>query len=812
MIINNNIPALNTYRQMGVNQAGAQNSMEKLASGLRINKAGDDAAGLAISEKMRAQIRGLDQASRNSQDGISMIQTAEGALQETHNILQRMRELATQSANDTNVEVDRDEIQKEMNELTSEINRIGNTTEFNTRKILNGDISTTATKKEAGSFVAGGGVSAVSLKADSSLVSGNYTVDVASSVEKSVTAQADGGTGITDIDAANASGLTAGDYKINVSTTTAKSLDSSTVDLDDGVTNLSVASNSSLAAGTGYGVEVTRTDAIGTFTAANGLNATGASTFTAGDAQSLTGGNYTIETASKTNGLTNTSGTNLVSSITIDDQGLFAAQGIGGADLQIKTDGAGGIALWSSDGLTQLSDTVTLDDNVQTYRFYNAGTDMGITFDVTAGAATAASDAEEDNFTFDVDQTLTVKDASSNTVGTATIAAGTAAGTTNIALTDAVTDGTGTLALEHGGNTAAANGTMDVGTIASDTSTAFTIENTISAQLKDTDGVTNIGSAVTFNVNDTGVSLGSGVAFDAAASLSAYSATATETSTFDVTSGTAKVATLQDSGGTQVSGTNTIVLSDNQNNVSFNNGVNFDVGTAADGDATFTVADTNVFTGTLKDSGGTAVSSKTLSANSAVDFGNGLTVHTGSTLSVGSASLEVSGTVTDGSLQMQIGANQGQSFNINIKDMRSQALKVSGSAGGDAKVATGVEDAKFTATKTATDGTNNSEEEYALDVSDHKSAAAAIKVINNAIESVSAQRSNLGAFQNRLEHTISNLSNAAENLQAAESRIRDVDMAREVMDMTKNNILAQASQAMLAQANQAPQAVLQLLG
>ncbi|ADU31860.1 flagellin [Evansella cellulosilytica] len=137
MIINNNIPALNTFRQMGANQNAMQNSMEKLSSGLRINRAGDDAAGLAISEKMRAQIRGLDQASRNAQDGISMIQTAEGALQETQNILQRMRELATQAANDTNVGVDRNEIQKEINELTSEINRIANTTEFNTQPMLN---------------------------------------------------------------------------------------------------------------------------------------------------------------------------------------------------------------------------------------------------------------------------------------------------------------------------------------------------------------------------------------------------------------------------------------------------------------------------------------------------------------------------------------------------------------------------------------------------------------------------------------------------------------------------------------------------
>lgn len=138
MIINHNLPAMNAKRQLGANQFQAAKAQEKLSSGLRINRAGDDAAGLAISEKMRAQIKGLDQASRNSQDGISMIQTAEGALNETHSILQRMRELATQSANDTNVTVDRKEIQKEINALTSEINRISNTTEFNTQKLLSG--------------------------------------------------------------------------------------------------------------------------------------------------------------------------------------------------------------------------------------------------------------------------------------------------------------------------------------------------------------------------------------------------------------------------------------------------------------------------------------------------------------------------------------------------------------------------------------------------------------------------------------------------------------------------------------------------
>ncbi|GFZ97652.1 hypothetical protein GCM10008018_49890 [Paenibacillus marchantiophytorum] len=138
MRINHNIAAANTHRQLTGNTANASKSLEKLSSGLRINRAGDDAAGLAISEKMRAQIRGLDMGAKNAQDGISLIQTAEGALNETHSILQRMRELADQSANGTNTADDRAALNEEVKQLKGEIDRIGNTTEFNTQKLLNG--------------------------------------------------------------------------------------------------------------------------------------------------------------------------------------------------------------------------------------------------------------------------------------------------------------------------------------------------------------------------------------------------------------------------------------------------------------------------------------------------------------------------------------------------------------------------------------------------------------------------------------------------------------------------------------------------
>lgn len=138
MVVQHNLSAMNTNRQLSGVQNAQSKSTEKLSSGYRINRAGDDAAGLSISEKMRSQIKGLTKASSNAQDGISLIQTAEGALNETHSILQRMNELATQAANGTNTSTDTAAVQSEINQLTSEINRIQSTTQFNTMNLLDG--------------------------------------------------------------------------------------------------------------------------------------------------------------------------------------------------------------------------------------------------------------------------------------------------------------------------------------------------------------------------------------------------------------------------------------------------------------------------------------------------------------------------------------------------------------------------------------------------------------------------------------------------------------------------------------------------
>ena len=141
MVVQHNLSAMNTNRQLGIVTSAQSTSTEKLSSGYRINRSADDAAGLSISEKMRSQIRGLNKAASNAQDGISLVQVAEGALNETHSILQRMNELATQAANDTNTSTDRTAIQSEIDQLTSEVNRIQSTTQFNSMNLLDGTFS-----------------------------------------------------------------------------------------------------------------------------------------------------------------------------------------------------------------------------------------------------------------------------------------------------------------------------------------------------------------------------------------------------------------------------------------------------------------------------------------------------------------------------------------------------------------------------------------------------------------------------------------------------------------------------------------------
>ncbi|MED4568589.1 flagellin [Brevibacillus agri] len=549
MRINHNIASLNTYRQLTGNQAATNKNIEKLSSGLRINRAGDDAAGLAISEKMRSQVRGLDMASKNAQDGISLIQTAEGALNETHSILQRMRELANQSANGTNTDADRAALQDEMNQLTSEINRIGNTTEFNTQKLLNGGMGSSDAAKvtkatsatvELGAITAGTTAAGTWIKVDGT------TFDLSGIVT-------------TGNDAATATALgnvTAGGVKL-----------SDLVDIKNGATGLEFTAKST---GT--------TSTIEWSTAADAAIGLGAAT-------------------AKSTG----------TPTTIERHGLEAAT-----------------------ALTAAATTITKDSSLK----ITVGTDSAVEVVLNDGAA---------------DKVYKTDDSDANVA--------------KAAMDDLVKD--------------------------------------LNAALQK-----------------------AGLDGKVSASLSA----------------------------------------DNKIQLISENGKDISV---ADGTGTPIAA-----------------------------LGGGLAT-IGNVEQVVGPGAQGSGFTT----KFQIGANKGQSMSLDISDMRSAALGITGNAGQKG----------FTKTNSVTNGTNDIKSEAALNISTKEDASNAIEVLDKAINKVSSERAKLGAVQNRLEHTINNLGTASENLTAAESRIRDVDMAKEMMEQTKNNILAQAAQAMLAQANQQPQGVLQLL-
>jgi flagellin len=493
MRINNNIMAMNAHRQLAVNQANGAKSMERLSSGMRINRAGDDAAGLAISEKMRGQIRGLKQAQRNAQDGISLIQTAEGALNEIHAILQRMRELATQSATDTNTEVDRLEIQKEIDQLAAEITRIADTTEFNTQNLLGG--------KFTAKFHIG--------------------ANAGQNVELSINAM--------DANALKVAGS-------GLAQTEVKAVD-----------------NNEIAAATGLvngeqELDVVKLD------------------------------NVTIGTGQVANyGLAN-------------DKGEIVAVSQDGKTYHILTEATKENAL-SSASVVEPNGTIAFSEYV------------------VDGQVSLNADVGDDG------------------------------------LTRSITDITGT-------------GSIDVSGLESGTYTvAMFVEATHTP----------------------------GAAWETAPNF----------------------ALLNADGDVVALGTHTKF---------------------------YAVEDLDLTGSGLK-----------------------FVETTGGVLENVDAILTVTTEVTNG-VEFEVKADGG------------------------------------------------------IDVSSQIAADKAITIINDALETVSAERSKLGAMQNRLEHTIANLGTSAENLQAAESRIRDLDMAEEIMAFTKNNILQQAATAMLAQANMAPQSVLQLLG
>ena len=817
MRINHNIAALNTHRQLNSASNAQSKSMEKLSSGLRINRAGDDAAGLAISEKMRAQIRGLDQAATNAQDGISMIQTAEGALTETHEILQRMRELATQSANDTNVDIDREEIQKEMNQLTSEINRIGNTTEFNTQKLLNGGgevkeiaVNTKQTGGAAGAFkgatdltaaAAAGAETAVEVisgttqtiswgDSNASAANNLKVVYAASTAAANATAAFDGKDTITislGTDAAN---------------NTAANVESALTGLDLSAVGVDA---SEITVATDVGAVATAADLEAGAQTANAVTTAGTEEIVAGSKSA----NVTASTTSVKAVAAEWNTGDLTAALTDGESGSVSFAGV---TISINAEDS------STEGLTntnQVGSTLTIDSASTT-----AAADQAqlIVDAFNAVKAKQGDNGSLANFTFEVDGdgikvTGAAKDGDKNNAFTLTTTGDVAVAGGTTPTTAGVTEVRGEYNLELEKAFEVAGATINLGGEFENAGVTFTAvkENADASR-----GEFNIGGTK----EEQAISLANAIN---ASSLSGR---------FDALVDGGKITLREkEMQATGVAISNGVVA----NNESVKGEFSFNVDSSVAVGGKYSVDGVNIeVTDDASHKGladGTAVLFSNDKTQQASNLANAIAANTklADKYEVSASADRVTLKQKDGKesitsvdaetstnknnnfqASFQIGANTGQSMTIEVEDMRSQALGVSGSETGTVKAKNGAE-ASYVKVANVSNGTNNESVEFSLDVSSHEKASAAISVINDAIEKVSAQRSNLGAFQNRLEHTINNLNTSSENLTAAESRIRDVDMAKEMMEQTKNSILSQAAQEMLAQSNQMPQGVLQLL-
>ena len=613
MRIQHNIMAMNAYRNYTNNVSAMKKNLEKLSSGYKVNRAGDDAAGLAISEKMRAQITGLETAQKNAKDGISLVQTAEGALTEVHDMLNRMVELATQSANGTyDNTTDRAQLQKEVDQLRTEINRIADSANFNGIQLLDGSMD--------------GGTNTVSLK---------NALDIATSTDTKATGMSF--KTVSDgmlVDKAP----TAGKYTVDFSQ--AKLINSST-------------------------------NAI---TVTFQLTADKTATFSVAAGQEMNGAD--IAAAIQKN-LTSTTGYD-------SDVGVTVMATASNSKFDFRVDGS----------------TLVIQE-----------------------INPAAKQSDIDGLVFDAKFTDGVKTGAGNTVGV-TLVAGNSGNQFKV-----------TPEVEPVSNASR------VYAQASFKLTADFVKDGAALKLGDTTYVFAVGSNSKYkDYGDNVIDL-TDVVVPADGNL-----TASQLNTAARRLAVAAKDNKQFIVGSQVgTGAAEISLTEREGGIDYTvNNLAGDDGLASiNGASTADDAQATAWKGLIK---------------------------------IGTATL--SNSATGKALTLQIG-DTAESFNqlkVNIKDIHTKAI--------------GIAD---------------------ISIADQESAAAAVDKIKAAINTISDIRGTLGATQNRLDHTINNLGVMTENIQDAESTIRDVDVAQEMMAYTKNNILIQSAQAMLAQANQVPQGVLQLL-
>ena len=630
MVIQHNMQAANANRMLNITTSAQSKSTEKLSSGYRINRAADDAAGLSISEKMRKQIRGLDKASSNAEDGVSAVQTAEGALTEVHSMLQRMNELATQAANGTNSkDTDRKAIQDEIDQLTTEIDRVSETTKFNETYLLKGNVDGASSKVKLNAHDAGlagkltdNGNGTATFKADTLAVGDKVKI---AGKEYTIGNSAKSSDYAKKGDAA-VKPIAAGDSVTSGNTTTSIVKKITTTDATD--------------TGTGK-IGAAATDAAGKWVAGDTIVDANGDTWTYSTTLKLAD-NATTGGTDKGFYKTNSDGTNTTKAIANTTDLLKAGAKITTASTDTTLKKLNGLEVVDDLGKNEVS---IADDTA--IKALQDGIKAGDT--VSVGGTTKTVTAETPK-TFDEIK----KETALGAVGT---------------------------------NVAIGSKTYTIGTSTDETAKTITKDDFLAA-IKDGDKVkvdTNTYTAIIKSSDDDSITL-----------EDAYSKMAKELETAS-SIGAETAATVKNNGN-----------------------------------GTF-----DIIKGTVE-------------VKDALAF----------------------------SLHVGADADMTNKINVNIDSMSAAGLGIKG-----------------------------------INISDDNGASAtyAIDAITDAISKVSAQRSSLGAVQNRLEHTINNLDNVSENTSSAESRIRDTDMAEEMVNYSKNNILAQAGQSMLAQANQSNQGVLSLL-
>ena len=926
MRIQHNIMAMNAYRNLGMNNSRLSKNLEKLASGYRINRAGDDAAGLAISEKMRAQISGLDQAQKNAQSGINLVQTAEGALTEVHDMLNRMVTLSTQAANGTYSDTDRDKIQSEVNALKDEINRIADSANFNGQKLLNGDLEVqqSVTDVQTHSQVVG---MTINENTPGAGAPSGYTLDISKvfgTGDKVVIQSANnkvGTNGTKTLSFKNAGEtLSAGDFTGNTVEEQAESIynelkkdlelandydialegskitfTAKTEGEQDPAKALTFSATSNVASAVS-GAQ-SKAGAEGTATMANGGwnnlfaadNAASGLDLKEGDVLtfSFTGANSEVMTAtvkvtadmigddvaetttnivSKLNassfddttstvadesrllvsdfftitGNKKNDGTALNGSVQVDAKlaGAFAVGSVtltrdgttantiaGTAGTTTGTNDATDAAKnvytvqgsatnqGNTDKNLSKGDKITLGGVLTDGRSFSVTMEAGKDFDIKADYNATMDELATKLQSADVKVKIGDEEVAANEIFGATkefaidstaangelTFTSTKAGKVQTGISGAVTS----FSMEIGGAGAITDTTVD-GVAQSAASSSITLDDQI-----------GYGSAIEFNgkvyelvqnsfdvtsrtneaivVEDL-----SSVTTDELATMFKDAIVAKDTTLSEPGAPTVTVdgSTIKFTSGTVGSDSVAPAVSSPYGNTIDTTTFKFDADEIAQGTTFGLNGKTYEFVKTGENAKGDNVAIqvddfKTATAKSLADaFKNA------------AKDINMDDIAEDGTITLK---NSLDENGILVKHEFSMGggmdLQIGDTSDAYNRMNVGIDDMHVAAL-----GLNE------LDISTIEGAKKAVDDINAAINKVSATRGDLGAYQNRLEHTINNLGVMEENIQDAEANIRDTDIADEMMAYTKNNILIQSAQAMLAQANQAPQGVLQLMG